>query len=90
MVADPDDALDCAVMRQSAGAVDKEVRLGVRSVEIEHPDLLLLPASEQIRRAWGEGDASDDVIVREGLETLAGVRVPEFARRQDIGSGTGA
>lgn len=48
MVANPNYALDCPVVRQSAGAVEEKVGLGVRSVEIEHPDLLLLPASEHV------------------------------------------
>lgn len=80
MVTDPDHAFDCTIVRQSAGAtIEEKVGLSIGSAEIEHPDLLLLAAREQIGRARGEGNTSDDMIVWEGLETLASVRVPQFA-----------
>lgn len=67
MVTHPDDALHGSFMRQSAGAVEEEVRLSIGAAEIEHPHLLLLTASEKMGRAGRERDAPDDVIVREGL-----------------------
>ena len=90
MVAHPNDALDGALMRERTGALEEEVRLGVGAAEIEHAHLLLLAASEKVRRARGHGNAPDDVIVREGLETFAGVRVPDFADQDgERQSGTG-
>lgn len=77
----PDNTLDGAIMRQRTGTVEEQVWLGIGTVDIEHPHLLFLPASEKMRRAGRESDASDYVIVREGLETFAGVRVPDLANQ---------
>ena len=81
MVPDPDDAFHCSFVREAIATVEEDVGLGIRTAEIEHPYLLLLPASEEMRSARRDGDAPDDVIVGERLEGLAAVSVPYFTNR---------
>ena len=81
VLAHPHDALYGAVVRERGTALGEVLGLCIRSTQIEHPHLLFLPASEQMRTAGGDGDAPDDVIVREGLETFAGVRVLDFTNQ---------
>jgi hypothetical protein len=79
VLADPDDALDGAVVRRGRAVGEEHVRLRARAREVEDAHLLLLPAREDVRRAGRDRDGADDVVVREGVQDLARVRVPDFA-----------
>lgn len=84
MVADPDHALDCALVRSGSTAIREHVRLRIGAAEIEHAHFLFLAAREEVGRARGDSDGADDVIVGEGVEGLAGVGVPDLAKSQRI------
>ena len=84
MVADPDHALDRALVRSGSTAIREHVRLRVGAAEIEHAHFLFLAAGEEVGRARGDGDGADDVIVGEGVEGLAGVGVPDLANRSAL------
>lgn len=76
VLVEPHDALDRAIVRQTTV---QDIWLGVRSPEVKYPDLLFLPAGEQKRRRGGDRDAADDVIVRERVERVSAVRVPDLS-----------
>lgn len=84
VVADPDDALDRALVRSGSTAIREHVWLCIGAAEIEHAHFLFLATGEEVGRVRGDGDGADDVIVGEGVEGLAGVGIPDLANRSAL------
>ena len=79
MIAHPDHTFQGTLMGQGT-IVTQKIRLCIRSVEVKYADFLLLPAREQVGRLWGQRDTADDVIMGEGMETVARICIPDFPR----------
>lgn len=77
----PDEATDDAVARETIRVGSKNKRLSIGAVEVEKTNLLLVTTRQEILSLGlrVEGNGTDNVVVRERVEGLARVGVPDFA-----------
>lgn len=78
VVAHPDYALDSTVMSVWVTVARQNVRFGIGSTQVEYPCLLFLTTRQKMRGRRRDGNTADDMVVREGVQRLACIRVPDL------------
>lgn len=78
MVAHPDHALNRPVMRGWATVAHQNIRFCIRSTQVEYPCLLFLTTRQKMRGGRRDGNTADDMVVREGVQRVACIRVPDL------------
>jgi hypothetical protein len=80
VLANPDNALDCAIVGRGGAIGEQKVWLGIGPAEVEDAGLFLLAAGEEVLAGRRDGDGANDMVVGEGVQHGAVVRVPDLAR----------